>query len=432
MLLVDCETKRLLDANPQAEALFGRPAGELRTLCVANVHPADRIAEVEQIYIKSIIAPGKFADHEILAVDGRRIPVEISAGTFMADDGRRVVIASFRDISERVTAESAMRRLNWALSAVNRAAMAIATTKTESEMMKQLCEGLTSDVFTVAWVGIAEVDSEQSVTIAAKAGISLDYLDNIRVSWGDNQLGRGPTGTAIRKARTQVDNDHQCDPLFAPWAELAAKHQIHSSMATPLIRGDRTFGALTVYSTEINAFTEEVVRLFEDLAKELVVGLDARAHMLAYQDEARKYLEEKLRYKGVLEQTIAALATTIAKRDPYTAEHQNRVADLAVDVALKLGWDTDRCESVYLAGLVHDIGKINVPSEILNKPGKLLQIEFELVKLHPMTGYEILKGIDFPWKLADITRQHHERLDGSGSGLFNAEVGVLTAAQGPA
>ena len=424
LLLADFETKRLLDANPQAEALFGRTSEALRSLVVADVHPVDRFGGVDEVYTTSVSAPGKIADNEILSADGRRVPVEISASSFIANDGRRIIIGSYRDISERVKAETGMRRLNWALSAVNRAALAIATANTETEMMTQLCEGLTGDVFTIAWIGIAEVNSEQSVTIAAKAGMSLGYLDQIKVSWGDNQLGRGPTGTAIRESRTRVDNDHRDDPAFIPWAELATRHGIHSSMATPLVREDRTFGALMIYSTQVNAFTHEVVRLFEDLAKELVVGLDARRHMLAYQDEARKYLEEKLRYKGVLEQTIAALATTIAKRDPYTAEHQKRVADIAVDVALKLGWDADRCESVYLAGLVHDIGKINVPAEILNKPGKLLNIEFELVKLHPATGYDILKGIDFPWKLAEITRQHHERIDGSGypDGLKGNEI----------
>ncbi len=414
LVLADVSTQQILDANPRAEELLGYSVEQLQSLCIKDIHPADRLLDVMAAFSQGTSSPDKFTGLEILRSDGARVPVEIYSGTFIGDDGRLIGIGSFRDTTERVRAENGMRRLNWALSAVNRAAFAIATAQTEADMMRLLCEGLTGDLFILCWIGMVEDGPNQTVKFAAKAGAALGYLDGLEISSADVPSGRGPTGRAIREVKTQVNNDALSNPAFAPWAERARKYNIRSSMATPLMRGDHAIGALTVYSNQVNAFLDDEVRLFEDLAKELVVGFDARRHMRAYEIEAKNYLEEKLRYKGVLEQTIAALATTIAKRDTYTAEHQKRVADLSVDVALKLGWDLNRCESVYLAGVVHDIGKINVPSEILNKPGKLLAIEFELVKLHPQTGYEILKGIDFPWKLAEITRQHHERLDGSG------------------
>ena len=414
LVLADVETQKILDANPLAEVLFGYSCERFRTLNVLDLHPLDRQQEVIRIFIEGTANPGKYVDLEIQRSDGSRLPVEIHMSTFVGQGGRLIGIRAFRDISERVRAERGVRLLNWALTAVNRAAFAIATAETETDMMRLLCEGLTSDIFVLSWIGLVEDNPERSVLFAAKAGPSLGYLNGLEISWGDKPSGRGPTGCAIREARTQINNDALSNPSFAPWADRAFKNNILSSMATPLIRNHEAVGALTVYSNQVGAFTPDVVRLIDDLGKELVVGLDAKRHMSAYQIEAKRYLEEKLRYKGVLEQTIAALSTTIAKRDPYTAEHQRRVADYAVSVAIKLGWDLVRSESVYLAGLVHDIGKINVPSEILNKPGKLLGIEFELVKLHPMTGYEILKEIDFPWKLAEITKQHHERIDGSG------------------
>jgi HD-GYP domain-containing protein (c-di-GMP phosphodiesterase class II) len=101
-------------------------------------------------------------------------------------------------------------------------------------------------------------------------------------------------------------------------------------------------------------------------------------------------------------------------RDPYTSGHQKRVAQLAVAIAGDLGLPKDEIHGIHLAASIHDLGKIRVPAEILSKPGKLTDIEYLLIKAHAQAGYDILKGIEFPWPLANIVLQHHERLDGSG------------------
>jgi len=111
---------------------------------------------------------------------------------------------------------------------------------------------------------------------------------------------------------------------------------------------------------------------------------------------------------------IETLSMAIEIRDPYTAGHQKRVSELARTIATKMQLPSNMIEGIRMSGIVHDIGKIYVPSEILNKPGKLLDIEFELIKNHPKAGYDILKNIDFPWPIADIVYQHHEKLNGSG------------------
>jgi PAS domain S-box-containing protein/putative nucleotidyltransferase with HDIG domain len=122
--------------------------------------------------------------------------------------------------------------------------------------------------------------------------------------------------------------------------------------------------------------------------------------------------------------TIEAMAVISEMRDPYTAGHQKRVARLAAAIAKSLGLAPDRIEGVRLAGLIHDIGKIAVPHEILSKPGRLTSIEFNLIRVHPEVGYEVLKRIDFPWPLAKVVQQHHEVLDGSGypAGLQADEI----------
>jgi len=101
-------------------------------------------------------------------------------------------------------------------------------------------------------------------------------------------------------------------------------------------------------------------------------------------------------------------------RDPYTAGHQRRVGELASCIARNMGLPTEQVHAIHLAGVVHDVGKIHIPSEILSKPGKLTPLEFEMLKTHSQAGYDILKSVDFPWPIADIVLQHHERLDGSG------------------
>ncbi len=101
-------------------------------------------------------------------------------------------------------------------------------------------------------------------------------------------------------------------------------------------------------------------------------------------------------------------------RDPYTAGHQRRVAQLAAAIADELGMAKDEIEGLRLAATIHDIGKIAIPAEILARPGTLSAIEFSLLKQHPRAGYDILKEIPFPWPIADMVLQHHERLDGSG------------------
>jgi PAS domain S-box/uncharacterized domain HDIG len=121
---------------------------------------------------------------------------------------------------------------------------------------------------------------------------------------------------------------------------------------------------------------------------------------------------EKL--QRVLNATIRALASAVEKRDPYTAGHQQRVAQLVTAIAHEMKLSEEQVTGVQTAAMIHDIGKIYVPAEILSKPSKLSSFEFMMITVHPQVGYDILKDIEFPWPVADIVLQHHERMDGSG------------------
>ena len=120
------------------------------------------------------------------------------------------------------------------------------------------------------------------------------------------------------------------------------------------------------------------------------------------------------RLATALRATIEAMSKTMEWRDPYTAGHQKRVASIAMAIGRQLGWDNERIQAIYMAAMVHDIGKMAVPSEILTKPSRLTDLEMQMVQGHVEAGYQILKDIPFPWPIADMVRQHHERLDGSG------------------
>ena len=136
----------------------------------------------------------------------------------------------------------------------------------------------------------------------------------------------------------------------------------------------------------------------------------------------RKKLEHERRES--LEKSIRAMSDTVEARDPYTAGHQRRVADLAAAIAHEMGMTEERIHGIRLAGSIHDLGKIQIPAEILAKPRKLTAVEYSLIKEHPEAGYNILKDIQYPWPIAEMVRQHHEKLDGSGypHGLKNDQI----------
>ncbi len=131
--------------------------------------------------------------------------------------------------------------------------------------------------------------------------------------------------------------------------------------------------------------------------------------------EAQQKLEQSLkRLRQTLDETVQALASVGEMKDPYTAGHQLHVSQLASSIAQELGFDEERVEGIRVGGLIHDLGKLYVPAEILSKPGKLSQLEFSMIQTHAQAGYEVLKSIQFPWPVAEMALQHHERMNGSG------------------
>jgi putative two-component system response regulator len=177
---------------------------------------------------------------------------------------------------------------------------------------------------------------------------------------------------------------------------------------------------------------------------ELVINVSNALHRRGLEVQNRLYQEnlgkmvqertEELRaslndLQKAMQGIVHAMVLTIESRDPYTAGHQQRVTQLASALAQEMGLSEKEVEGVKMASLIHDIGKISIPAEILSKPGKLTEIEFSLVKTHAQAGYEILKDIEFSWPIAQIVLQHHERLDGSGYPLGLKDKKILLEAK---
>ncbi|PKN36543.1 MAG: hypothetical protein CVU62_14565 [Deltaproteobacteria bacterium HGW-Deltaproteobacteria-2] len=147
----------------------------------------------------------------------------------------------------------------------------------------------------------------------------------------------------------------------------------------------------------------------------VIEGVIINLHDVTERKQAEAKLKQTLEsLKKAVGTTIQVLVSALESRDPYTAGHQSRVAHLACAIGTEMGLDQDKIDGIRMAGVVHDIGKLSIPAEILTKPSKLTDIEFLLIKQHSQTGYEMLKDVESPWPLAQIVYQHHERINGSG------------------
>lgn len=341
--------------------------------------------------------------------------------------GKDEVVAIVRDITERKQAETAIQHANRALATLSKVNSTLIRATNEDELLQAICQAIVEQRgYRMAWVGYVQHDAAKSIKIMASAGHDEGYLDALQLTWAETEHGMGPSGHAIRSGTTQLCQDIANDPHYSPWRDAARQRGYASSIALPLTRrSGKVFGILNVYAEEVNAFISPAeTDLLEEMAGDMAFGVRS-LHIRRQRDFALEQNQQHLeRLQASLEDTIRAIATIVEMRDPYTAGHQARVADLAAAIAGQMGLPDEQVHGIHLAGLVHDLGKIQIPAEILSKPGKITDIEYSLIKTHPQAGYDILKDIDFPWPIAQMVLQHHEKLDGSGypQGLQGNEI----------
>ena len=221
----------------------------------------------------------------------------------------------------------------------------------------------------------------------------------------------------IQISTPDVTKDNRLTELYEDYIK---PKEIKSTIDTPIFVENELWGILKCEFTRKRDIDRQD-EWFNHILAFYIANLLETARAIKAKDETQNYAKKLEKY---FEEVILLLSRIVEERDPYTAGHQKRVALIAAAIAKQMGLSEEEQQKLYIAGLLHDIGKLYVPSEILTKPAKLNPVEFELVKIHPEKGYETLITLESLKEIAEIVRQHHERLDGSGypRGLKNKQI----------
>jgi len=399
--------------------IFGLPKGVgLRNTeaFMTAVHPDDREALATAIkQDREAAQPGR-REFRVLWPDGTVHWVEATSNVICDAAGKPVrSVGVLADITQRKLDVVALQRANRALRTLSAGNEALVHASSESQLLHDVCRVIVDKGgYTTAWVGYRHNDQEKTIVPMASAGVVEKNLAAIRHTWADNAQGQRPMARALRNRKAELARDVQEDPAFASVRMALPSLAYSSNLALPLLDGKIVIGAISIFASETDAFDEAEVLLLQELADDLAYGIATLRTREERDRIAHAHEHHAAILRKSLEDSIQAIAATVEVRDPYTSGHQKRVADLAVALAREMGLAEEQIHGLHLAGVVHDLGKISIPAEILSKPGKLTPIEFLLVKSHAQAGYEILKDIDFPWPIATIVWQHHERCDGSG------------------
>jgi response regulator RpfG family c-di-GMP phosphodiesterase len=324
------------------------------------------------------------------------------------------------DITERKEHEVKLDRINRLLLAIRNINEYLLVAKSEEALYRFACEVL-KGLENIVGVIIAVKQPDYVLKPVAWAGFSNEMISALNLRWDKSATGGGLMGIAVREGKSVVAADLGNDGRYQPWWDVVQRWALGSAAAVPLVAESEVIGVLSIYSGLHDAFDEQSTSFLAEAASDIAMGvrslrLDRDLH--ATLDHLRRSMNS----------TVEAIAGMVELRDPYTAGHERRVAQLARAIGKEMGLPERRVEGLYVIGYLHDIGKIAVPAEILSKPTKLMDIELSMVKAHVRAGYDILKNLEFPWPVAQAVLQHHERLDGSGypQGL-NAQDIILEA-----
>ncbi|MGD8910035.1 MAG: PAS domain S-box protein [Chromatiales bacterium] len=325
-------------------------------------------------------------------------------------EGKVVSLLSVgRDITEYKRSEDALRTHETHLRQVNRALQTLSAGNetliravSEQELLEKMCQTMVEKGGHVLAIIGAVTQDGMAIEPRAWSGPSDAVMCQAICT-----KNCPPLLLALERGEPIVVHDIASYPHCSGCEAHLNSYDIRSSLILPLQSEGVNLGVLLIHSANQAAFDDDEVVLMSKLGNDLSYGIRALRNRLDREAGAR-------RLQVTMEETIQALANTVEFRDPYTAGHQRRVAQLATEIAREIGLTDNRITGLYLAAVIHDIGKIKVPVQVLIRPGRLSELEFEMVKTHVEVGYNILKSIDFPWPIAKIVRQHHERMDGSG------------------
>jgi PAS domain S-box-containing protein len=256
------------------------------------IHPDDR--EIARFRIDQAIKnkTALTSEYRIVHNDQERWIIALGDTVYNDTDSPIRMSGICIDITDRKSKEETLRKLNQTLLALSKSSQTMSQSVDETEYLKQVCKIVVDDTdFAMVWIGYAEDDEAKTIRPVASAGFSDDYLEKIKISWDDSELGRGPTGTAIKTGNISMCNNMLTDPDFKPWRELALKNGFASSAVFPLKTGDKTFGAISIYSNEPKSFLDVEINMLSELANDLAHGITTIRLRSAHQ-EAEKALSK--------------------------------------------------------------------------------------------------------------------------------------------
>ena len=277
---------QFLYANPAALQLYGAESlNQLQQKTVLELIPED-----ERSAIASRMKGGKDGNRlsrqetKLMRLDGQVIPVE-SVGGGITYNGKPAVQVMIRDITERKNREKEREKNSRTLRALSKSNQAMMRAVDEYQYTEEVCKIIVEDCgHAMVWVGYAENNEGKTVRPVAYHGFEEGYIDTLKITWADTDRGRGPTGTAIRTGKPAKCRNMHTDPLFKPWAQEATQNGYGSSLVLPLLTGEKAFGALNVYSKELDAFAEDEEKLLAELANDLSYGITT----IRWRDALRK------------------------------------------------------------------------------------------------------------------------------------------------
>jgi len=410
VLLID-EDHRILAANKAVRKDLGvDPAQIVGKYCPKVIHGLDH--PFPGCPLEEAVAGNDAVKRELFDATTRQWMKIVIYPTGVKTSGNRAIFIHMAyDITKRKNTEEEVKR-NYSIQAVTNSLLRLSL---KDVPLERLLEQALDLILSIPWLAFESrgaiflVEDDPDVLIMkAQNGLA----EPIKKACARIPFGKCLCGRAAATRETQfaecLDDRHEIS-----YAGITA----HGHYCVPIMRNHKILGVINMY---LRAGHREDPKEKEFLAAvaNTLAGIIKRTQM---ENELKRSFE---RWQKAFEETIRALISATEMRDPYTAGHQQRVSELARAIAREMNLSEDQITAITMAATIHDIGKIQVPAEILTKPGQLNEIEFSLIKTHPQVGHDILRHIEFPWPIADIVLQHHEREDGSGypRGLSDKDI----------
>lgn len=419
ILLVNADTGKVEAANPYIGELLNRPVADMIGVYLWELGLLKDVLASKASFLE--LQQKKYIRYEDLPLEtsgGHVVHVEFISNVYDEGDSK-IIQCNIRDVSDRFEAQKTIKTYYRTVRTVSKCNAILVHSEDEGELSTGICQALVEEGgFAAIWIGTLNGSADSHVLLPLKSlGFDQSAAELGGTLCSETAKGTNPMVDAVVGDTKVIVHAMDSRAWPAGLQQTIRDEKYISAAIIPVHERHQVTGVLCVFSRKHNRFDKNTVSLLAELAADLGFGLaDIRVR--------RAHAQNLDRLVKSFDEAIEAIAATTEMRDPYTAGHQKHVARLASTIAAEMNLPPEDQEMVRMAGVVHDVGKIQVPAEILSNPGKLSEAQFDIIKTHPRAGYDILKKISFRQPIAEIVHQHHERLDGSGypQGLKGGDI----------